>query len=122
MAKSLALSFRCDSIAHSRALQLRGGGRRHLETTQTVSRLAVQKNTSEKAAGSCFLNATESCTNRIDGCSMLPGAARRAEMAHRAGPPARLSLKKRLNRFIWKMSDWLGITGTSTSIKSKFVE
>jgi hypothetical protein len=127
-------------VLHYRALVLRGGdgqrGRRildHLKPTQLnnqTSKLLDTMKTEEAATcveknlSSDVSNVTRVCSLRPDSlrnsCSVLPGAERRAQMANLAGPPGRTPLKKSVNNFLWRISDWLGVTGTTTRVISKF--
>jgi hypothetical protein len=124
-------------VLHYRALELRGGdgqrGRRILDNLKPINQTNKVGNTMKvEEAAACVEedpssnvpNVTRVCSLRRNApqnsCSMLPGAERRAQMAHLAGPPGRTPLKKTVNNFFWRISDWLGVTGTSTRVISKF--
>ena len=116
-------------VLHSRILQLRGGGKRHLIDTVHAQKYTEQPNETKASShnissfeyNGSFANGTSCCSIRREQneSTILPGASRRAQMAHKAGPPARSSLKRTVMHFLWTLSDWLGVTGTSTRIVSE---
>jgi hypothetical protein len=125
---SIAIPTRSGFALHSRALQLRGGGQRHLKDpspkkcVKQVNETGVFGNdTSGSEINGSVKNSTSACSIRREPvtCTMLPGACRRAQQAQKAGPPGRTSFKRTFSHFVWAVSDWVGITGTSTRIVSE---